>query len=175
MVTFCCYRTRRREDCCDGQVKRRASHQREDKKQRTSMFCGFTRIDSDYFVWIWKWHTNLCFRALRVVTVNPLARIGRTFCHLTKLRSRERESVRGRGNERLERWRDAGTPGKFDASILWPWSSLDLKINLAIFQLGFVYDAASETVTAVRNASAFASFGSGRRGRDCWGSATFWR
>lgn len=50
MLQSCHDRARRREDCRDGQVKRRASHQCEDKKQRASMFCGCNLYYSDCLV-----------------------------------------------------------------------------------------------------------------------------
>lgn len=51
------------------------------------------------------------FRALRVVTVSLRVKKGRTFCHLTKSKSKESGSVKGKGNERLEKWRGADTLG----------------------------------------------------------------
>ncbi len=115
MVQSCHYRARRREDCCDGQVERRAGHQCENKKQRTSMFHNWNRFKSNCLVVleVLKWCTNFCFRALRAVTVSPPAKRRRTFCHLTRSKSREKGSAKGRGNERKERWRDADPLGKY--------------------------------------------------------------
>lgn len=114
---FCC-RTRWREDCCHGQVKRRASYQRQDQKQRTGMFgffCNSETVPCSFLIKCWSNVLLYCLwpRAPKAATARPPAKKGKTFCPLTRSKSRERESDRGRGNGRSERWRGVDTLGKF--------------------------------------------------------------